>query len=341
MFRRVRPDLVWCNTVVTSRWAATAAARRVPAVLMSHEVDKTWVRDRVGGLDVDAVEVAACSPEAATVLAAALRVDPETVVVLRPSVDVAALLARPSPGEQPRRDRPLVVACGVADRRKGADVFAMAASLAAANGLNAEWRWVGRPPATIPPGPVDWFGEVEDGSVQIAGADVFALPSRADAFPLVVLEAMALGRPIVASDLPGPREQLGATGVLVPAEDASALAAAVAELLADPQRARALGEAAAARCRQRWDRPAFARAASELADRAVARSPIRVVHLVNRLSRGGGIQVVIRRLASCLEPDRIELHVVTLRPRIEDDHTDDVRVVLHPLGYRRSGFRLA
>ena len=340
VLRRVQPDLVWCNTVVTARWAAAAAARRVPVVLMSHEVDETWVRDRAGGLDVGAVVLAACSSEAADVLAAAVGVDRDVVAVLRPGVDLPSLLARTSPVERPRRSRQLVVACGVGDGRKGVDVFAQAAAIAAASGLDAEWRWVGRRPATLPPGPVTWFGEVDDGPGHIAAADVFTLPSRAEGFPLVALEAMALGRPIVASDLRGPREQLGDACVLVPAGDAAMLASAVADLLGDPHRARALGEAAAERCLQHWDQGAFAQAAGAVAERAVAPRPIRVLHLMNRLSRDGGIQVVVRRLATCLAPDRVELHVVTLRPRIEGDHTDDVRAVLHPLGYRRTGYRL-
>ena len=62
----------------------------------------------------------------------------------------------------------------------------------------------------------------------------------------VILEAMACGRPVVVTDTPGMRDYVehGSTGLLVPPGDVPALAAAVAELLADPQRAAAMGEAA-------------------------------------------------------------------------------------------------
>ncbi len=62
----------------------------------------------------------------------------------------------------------------------------------------------------------------------------------------VTLEAMACGRPVVVTDTPGMRDYVthGETGLLVPAGDGQALAAAVAELLAHPDRAREMGAAA-------------------------------------------------------------------------------------------------
>ncbi len=63
--------------------------------------------------------------------------------------------------------------------------------------------------------------------------------------PIVVLEAMAAGRPVVASDVAGLPLAVadGETGLLVPERDPAALAAAVGALLADPERARRLGAA--------------------------------------------------------------------------------------------------
>jgi glycosyltransferase involved in cell wall biosynthesis len=78
-------------------------------------------------------------------------------------------------------------------------------------------------------------------------ADLVVLPSvtRGEAFGVVLLEAMASGRPVIASDLPGVRSVLRATegGVLAPPGDPRALARAVAALAADPGRRAALGEA--------------------------------------------------------------------------------------------------
>lgn len=78
-------------------------------------------------------------------------------------------------------------------------------------------------------------------------AAVFVLPSYAEGLPMGVLEAMAQGVPVVASDVGGVREALGDAGLLVPAGDVAALADALRTLLLDPARAAALGQAGRAR----------------------------------------------------------------------------------------------
>src|SRR5271166_1229080 len=81
---------------------------------------------------------------------------------------------------------------------------------------------------------------------QLAEASVVALPSLwPEPFGLVGIEALAAGTPVVASDTGGVRDWLedGVSGVLVPPGDAGALRRALAELLADPQRQRAMGDA--------------------------------------------------------------------------------------------------
>lgn len=84
-------------------------------------------------------------------------------------------------------------------------------------------------------------------------ADVFVLPTYADAVPNVVLEAMAAGLPVVATDVGAVREMVGDTGVVVPRGDVDALAAALAALHRDPARRAALGEAAQQRVRRRYE----------------------------------------------------------------------------------------
>ena len=63
-------------------------------------------------------------------------------------------------------------------------------------------------------------------------ADVFALPTYADAVPNVVVEAMAAGLPVVATDVGAVREMVGDAGVVVPRGDVDALAAALARCTA-------------------------------------------------------------------------------------------------------------
>jgi len=85
-----------------------------------------------------------------------------------------------------------------------------------------------------------------DASAFLATGDVFAFPSYQEGFPLVLLEAMAVGLPVAASAIPGPVEMIaeGVDGTLVPPGDPAALANALARLIAAPEEARALGAAA-------------------------------------------------------------------------------------------------
>lgn len=93
-----------------------------------------------------------------------------------------------------------------------------------------------------------------------ARASVFALPTLREAFGLVFLEAMAFGLPVVGTAVEAIPEIVvqGETGLLVPPRDPAALADACAALLADPARARRLGEAGRARVAQHfgWHRAA-------------------------------------------------------------------------------------
>jgi glycosyltransferase involved in cell wall biosynthesis len=75
--------------------------------------------------------------------------------------------------------------------------------------------------------------------------DVLVVPSMTEGSPLIVLEAMAAGLPVVASDVGGVPDQArhGEEGLLVPPGDPEALAGAMGELLRDPRRARRLGAA--------------------------------------------------------------------------------------------------
>ena len=83
----------------------------------------------------------------------------------------------------------------------------------------------------------------------LCAADVFVVPSRWEGFGSVLLEAMALEAPIVASDLPAVREVVGDdAALLVPPDRPDALAAAVAAVLADPAGA----ARRAARARERF-----------------------------------------------------------------------------------------
>ncbi|MBA3973002.1 MAG: hypothetical protein C0504_02140 [Candidatus Solibacter sp.] len=90
---------------------------------------------------------------------------------------------------------------------------------------------------------------------------LFVAPSLWESFGLVLLEAMAQGKPVVGTSTGGIPEVVedGVTGILVEPGDAGALADAILELLGDPDRRAAMGRAGLARWRQRFSREAMAR----------------------------------------------------------------------------------
>lgn len=88
----------------------------------------------------------------------------------------------------------------------------------------------------------------------LAACDLLVLPSRSEGLPLSLLEAMATGTPIVATDIPGIAAVIDPerTGVLVPVDDAPALASAISALLADPAKRDRLADAARAEVHDRF-----------------------------------------------------------------------------------------
>ncbi len=93
---------------------------------------------------------------------------------------------------------------------------------------------------------VRFLGERRDLAALLAAANGFVLPSRGEGSPYALLEAMALGVPVVAAEVGGVAEMLGGgtCGALVPAGDRAALGAGIAQLLEVPEEARRRAERA-------------------------------------------------------------------------------------------------
>ena len=105
-------------------------------------------------------------------------------------------------------------------------------------------------------GQVTFAGETADVALYLRAADLFVLPSRAEGMSNAVLEAMACGIPVVATDVGGNREIVGADGVsgrLVPSGDPVALAEAIGTLVGKPALRQELGSAAHGIVRERFD----------------------------------------------------------------------------------------
>jgi glycosyltransferase involved in cell wall biosynthesis len=120
---------------------------------------------------------------------------------------------------------------------------------------------------------VRWAGFRTDVDALLAGCDLFVHPSLADAFPTVLLEAMAAGLPVVASRVGGIPEIVipGTTGELVPPGDANALAATINSVLADPAARARMSEAARSRAIRDFSAEAWLHRLGELYQRVARR----------------------------------------------------------------------
>jgi glycosyltransferase involved in cell wall biosynthesis len=220
---------------------ALARRRRLPTVVTMHGASFMPFAEKHRGLAAGVLRrahVVSC-------------LDDETLEFVRSyAPDVASAIV-PNPIFVEERFTPadqsdeLVVFAGEVGLRKGADVLSNAWRLVAERRPRARCLIVG--PAgdyTPPPSerlevrpPVD----PHEMSSILSQARVVALPSRAEQMPMVLTEAMSLARPFVSTPVGGIPE-LADGGTLVPVGDELALADALTSLLADPAKARAIGE---------------------------------------------------------------------------------------------------
>lgn len=135
-------------------------------------------------------------------------------------------------------------------------------------------------------GAVQALGARTDAVDLIAAADAVCLTSETEAAPMALLEGMALGRPVVTTDVGGCRELVveDETGLLVRPGDVGGLATALLRLAAEPEWARSLGDAGRARQRALFDADAMTDAYSTVL-RDVMRVPTQRRALVTARSR--------------------------------------------------------
>lgn len=120
-------------------------------------------------------------------------------------------------------------------------------------------------------GNLQWMGEVAQVRPVLASARVSVLSSVTEGLPMAVLESLACARPVVATSVGAIPEVVGPAGLIVPPRDPDALAGAICSLLADPERAAAMGRCGRERVLQRYGLTSVARATEEIYYQALAK----------------------------------------------------------------------
>lgn len=158
------------------------------------------------------------------------------------------------PDETPVAERTTTVFAGEVSRRKGVDVLLDGWRKVAVSYPGARLEvYGGAVDVDLPGDPtIAAHGRRPRDEVRraIRSARMLVLPSRAEAFPMAILEAMAAGIPVVATDVGQVRDMIDDDDLVVPAEDAERLARAMSSMYADGARA----EAAAVRNAERYVR---------------------------------------------------------------------------------------
>lgn len=247
------PDLIHVqsrNAAAQGAWLARRLRR--PYILTVHDymparmrltLDRTWCRRVIAvseAVEADLIERARLPRDLITVVHSG--VGCQQAAELRPVLDADRV--------------PVVGTAGPLESVKGFPFFLGAAARVLAAGRDVEFVIAGAGPeeenlrrlarelqiaehVTFAPNILD-FAEA------MSAMDVFCLPSLQQGIGTIMLEAMALGRPVIATRVGGVYRviQDGATGLLVPPSDSVRLAERILELLDDPVRARAIGSAA-------------------------------------------------------------------------------------------------
>lgn len=107
----------------------------------------------------------------------------------------------------------------------------------------------------IADGTIDFMGRLSDVRPAIAQSSVYVLPSYREGTPRTVLEAMAMGRPVITTDAPGCREtvQHGVNGYLVPVRAVDELAAAMLQFVRNPELVQSMGRASRRLAQEKYD----------------------------------------------------------------------------------------
>lgn len=259
------PLVLYCDSNFEYSRDGAASGHSEAAAL--GEAEAAGVRTREAAIYASAARIFTLSERLRRVFIERFGVPPDRVetVYAGPNIELGAP-AGPAPARTP--SEPVVLFVGRAFERKGGPE--LLAAFARVRACMPEARLVVIGPDALPEegaaDGVELLGFVDKSTAEgrealrtaYARARVFCLPTQFEAFGIVYLEAMSNAVPCIGPDRWAVPEIIehGVTGLLVPPGDPVALANAMLELLRDPARARAMGEAGKTRLEERFTWPA-------------------------------------------------------------------------------------
>ena len=283
-------DLVLVNTVTLPWWAPAGRAAGVPVLAHVHEAEDTQnllVRAGLNAPLLAASRVVVNSQAAHDTLVRAQPLLARRTQVVHNGVPAPETPPRPLRERLPQASFRIAMVARLSPR-KGVDVALDALGHLRADGLNATLQVCG----SVFPG-YEWYEEELreraarpdlDGHVELLGyvrptwpvleaADAVVVPSRAEPFGNTAVEAMHAARPLVASRVQGLAEVVtdAVTGLLVPADDAEALAEALGTLAADPALAARLAEQGSREAAERFSVAGYRTAMTRIVDELLER----------------------------------------------------------------------
>jgi glycosyltransferase involved in cell wall biosynthesis len=278
--RQESPALLHANTVITVPEGVVARTCGVPVFLYVHEI---LPRGPKGAAAAGLIRASAHQvlTNSATSLHALRRQH------VRAELAHYGTEVPHAPSRKPA-NRPVVVgSLGNISHRKGSDVFLAAAELVGRELPRVEFRMIGPCPDGVGRAWAEQLvaranergvkcGTTNDAFSELAEWDVLVLASRSEPFGLVLIEAMAMGLPVVATRIDGPREIVTPdTGLLVDVADERGLADAIIELATDQDRRLRMGAAGRARVERHFKLERQAEAVDRAYRQAVSEMPQR------------------------------------------------------------------
>jgi glycosyltransferase involved in cell wall biosynthesis len=259
LLRKERFDLVHAHIYASVVAAAIATlGSGVPLVITEH-TEATWQDWRARWVSRWVYRRVACIIAVSTPIRRRLierdNVHPDLITIIPNAVASASEPPADAPLPAELRERPLVGVVARLQPEKGVTNFLKAAARIAPQFPEAHFVVAGDGPLRqqladlaedLDLGSrVHFLGFQSDASALMRFLDVLVVPSLSEGSPLVTLEAMAAGVPVVASAVGGIPDQIrhDKEGLLVPPDDTDALGDALLALLRDPDHARRLGEA--------------------------------------------------------------------------------------------------